>query len=346
MLAACEVHLYLVWPATLESQLLMALTADRRSTTAFRRRLLNWYDVNKRPLPWRKTPDPYRIWVSEIMLQQTRVAAVIDYYKRFLTAFPNLQALARAKEEDVLAQWSGLGYYRRARMLHTAAKKLVAEKRRIPKTSAGLRELPGIGRYTAAAIASIAFDEPTAVVDGNVERVLLRLAGKNEHAVFDHWSAAQALLDPSRPGDFNQAMMELGATVCLPRGPDCRACPVKRWCGTRGEHQISAQIARKAEIVGHLLAVSSTKISLIQRPKTARLMPGMWELPRIPAPLPRRRPVLKLRHSITKTDYVVKVWRGPAPAGSIQLNLKKAAKLPLTGLSRKILRRLRLINQE
>src|SRR5256714_434987 len=172
-----------------------------RTLASFQNSLLQWFRQFQRDLPWRKTRDPYRIWLSEIMLQQTRVAVVIDYYKRFLRAFPNLGALARAQEQDVLTQWSGLGYYRRARMMHAAAKKLAAKKQRVPKTVAGLRELPGIGRYTAAAIASIAYDEPVAVVDGNVERVLLRLSGVNEVGPIDHWSTAQALLDPSSPGD-------------------------------------------------------------------------------------------------------------------------------------------------
>src|SRR3954470_939228 len=156
------------------------------SIRLFRHKLLAWYDANKRRLPWRGTRDPYKIWVSEIMLQQTRVAAATDYYKRFLKRFPRVKALAQANEQQVLAQWSGLGYYRRARMLHAAARKLDSERGAIPQTAAELRRLPGIGRYTAAAIASIAYNEPVAVVDGNVERVLLRVIGKA-----DPWAAAQ-----------------------------------------------------------------------------------------------------------------------------------------------------------
>jgi len=322
----------------------IARRTGARATAAFRRRLLDWYDANQRALPWRKTRDPYRIWTSEIMLQQTRVAAVIDYYKRFLRAFPTLKALARTNEQEVLAQWSGLGYYRRARMMHAAAKKLVAEKRQIPETSSGLRELPGIGRYTAAAIASIAFGEVAAVVGGNVERVLLRIAGEDEG--LDTWPAAQRLIDSERPGDFNQAMMELGALICLPKAPHCGTCPVKRWCGTRGEHMTAKKALRTRATARYILAINDGKISLVQRRKAARLMPGMWELPPARSASARTAPLLTLRHSITTTDYVVKVWRGKPPRGSIQSTAANAAKLPLTGLTRKILQRLQFLTKE
>ena len=180
----------------------------------FRTQLLAWYDAHARDLPWRESLDPYRVWLSEIMLQQTRVAAVIAHYQEFLRRFPTLEKLARAREASVLAAWSGLGYYRRARMLHAAAKAVVRERNgKFPATAEGLRELPGVGRYTAAAIASIAWGEPVAVVDGNVERVLQRVSGRRLSGD-EFWLAAEDLLDRERPGDFNQAMMELGATVC------------------------------------------------------------------------------------------------------------------------------------
>ena len=191
--------------------------------TALRRKLLTWYDANRRDLPWRQTRDPYHIWLSEIMLQQTRVAAVIGYYQRFVQRFPTVESLASASEADVLAQWSGLGYYRRARMLLAAAHVIVAEYGgQLPRTASELRKLPGIGRYTAAAIASIAFGEPVAVVDGNVERVLSRVEGLTLGSSTQqsaYWDRAQQWLSRKRPGDFNQAMMELGATVCLPGEP-------------------------------------------------------------------------------------------------------------------------------
>ena len=172
-----------------------------------------------------RSTDPYRVWVSEIMLQQTRVAAVLEHYARFMKRFPTVAALARAREQSVLAAWSGLGYYHRARRMHQAAKVIVRERGgQFPSRAEDWLELPGIGRYTAAAIASIAFGEAVAVVDGNVERVLARLDGDvlpNGSA----WERAQALLDPKRPGDFNQAMMELGATICTPKSPQCLLCP-------------------------------------------------------------------------------------------------------------------------
>ena len=318
------------------------MPSSTSSSHKFSTALLHWYDANKRQLPWRKTRSPYRIWVSEIMLQQTRVAAVVEYYKRFLSEFPSVRALARASEQQVLAQWSGLGYYRRARMLHAAAKQLATERLRIPRTSTELHALPGIGRYTAAAIASIAFDEPIAVVDGNVERVLQRMEGR---AVNDPWAAAQSLLDPARPGDFNQAMMELGATVCLPKNPACSACPVSSWCKLRGEHETDKKEVRRQAAIGYRLHFENGKVTLIQRPKNARLMPGMWELPQMERESPRTKPLLALKHSITTTDYSVRVWRARTPArdGSVQLSLAKASKLPLTGLTRKILNRLDLL---
>jgi A/G-specific adenine glycosylase len=185
----------------------------------FRKRLLAWYDVHKRDLPWRSDREPYRVWLSEIMLQQTRVAAVLEHYRRFLKRFPTVEKLAAARQASVLAIWSGLGYYRRAGMLHAAAKKIVAEHDgKFPLSAAELRALPGIGRYTSAAIASIAFNEAIAVVDGNVERVLERVRGARLPPE-EIWREAENLLDRSRPGDHNQAMMELGATICLPRHP-------------------------------------------------------------------------------------------------------------------------------
>src|SRR5579863_2545046 len=204
-----------------------AVKLDRATVAGLRSRLLEWYERNRRDLPWRRNPNPYSIWVSEIMLQQTRVATVVEHYRTFLNRFPTLLSLALAGEEEVLAEWSGLGYYRRARMLHKAAQFVANQlKGNLPATSEELRALPGVGAYTAAAIASIAFGEPVAVVDGNVERVLCRMAGwelgsRAGGAALKKQIDALAgqLVDPARPGDFNQAVMELGATVCLPRSP-------------------------------------------------------------------------------------------------------------------------------
>jgi len=311
---------------------------------AFRQRLLSWYDRNRRDLPWRNRRDPYRVWVSEIMLQQTRVAAVLGYYARFLRRFPTLEKLAAAREASVLAAWSGLGYYRRARMLHAAARKIVHELEGVfPATSRDLLALPGVGRYTAAAIASIAFNEPAAVVDGNVERVMQRLFGRSL-SQREVWVAAEDLLSRNRPGDFNQAMMELGATVCVPMEPLCAACPVVRFCSTRGRgsRNPKAKSQRKREIC-YALSCQNGEVLLLKRPKDAALMPGMWELPEIEARGPRSSD-LQLRHSITITDYRVRVTRTETPLVSGQwVPATRVSKLPLTGLARKILRAAEII---
>jgi A/G-specific adenine glycosylase len=307
--------------------------------------LLRWFDRHKRDLPWRKTRDPYRVWLSEIMLQQTRVAAVVEHYRRFLRRFPTVQKLAAARESSVLAAWSGLGYYRRARMLHAAAKELVKDHGgKFPKRAEDLRKLPGIGRYTAAAVASIAFDQPAAVVDGNVERVIRRLQGTNL-AGEDLWCAAGQLLNRRRPGDFNQAMMELGAVVCLPREPQCLLCPVSHHCATRGElptrEKLSCQ--RKREIC-YAFDCRGDSILMVRRAKDARLMPGMWEFPEI-ADANGTSAWLNLRHSITVTDYIVRVVRATIsdhPDGQ-WVRKSKLDSLPLTGLTRKILRMAEII---
>jgi A/G-specific adenine glycosylase len=313
----------------------------------FRNNLLAWYDCHRRDLPWRASPDPYRVWLSEIMLQQTRVAAVLEHYQEFLRRFPTVEKLAAAREASVLAAWSGLGYYRRARMMHAAAKVIVREHDgEFPATLEELRALPGIGRYTAAAVASIAFGEPVAVVDGNVERVLRRVKGKMLPAE-ELWEAAENLLDAKRPGDFNQAMMELGATVCTPRAPSCLMCPVCELCATRGELPASAkpEPQKKCEIHYALSHRNSGRaggaVFLVQRPRDASLMPGMWELPEADVRNDSDGPLFTLRHSITVTDYTVRVWRlVAAPAVSGQwISVSHLAKVPLTGLARKILRR-------
>ena len=306
----------------------------------FRSRLLDWYQRNRRDLPWRENRDPYRIWLSEIMLQQTRVAAVVDHYGKFLIRFPTNKKLASARESSVLAAWSGLGYYRRARMLHAAGKEIVKRYTgRFPRTADELRALPGIGRYTAAAIASIAFDEPIAVVDGNVERVIERLVGERLPKK-ELWQTAQELLSPRRPGDFNQAMMELGATICLPREPMCLACPVSGMCATRGELSRAGKKTRQKKQIHFALDCHQGAVFLVERPKHASLMPGMWELPEIPGHNGTAKAWLTLRHSITVTDYLVRVARCPAPQGisGSWFSHRRLAKLPLTGLARKILR--------
>ena len=306
-----------------------------------RRRLLAWYDEKARDLPWRADHDPYRVWLSEIMLQQTRVAAVIAHYQEFLRRFPTVEKLAVAREASVLAAWSGLGYYRRARMLHAAARVVAREySGKFPDTVEGLRALPGIGRYTAAAIASISFGERVAVVDGNVERVLQRVSGKRL-AGEELWEAANEALDVKRPGDFNQAMMELGATVCTPRSPECLTCPVVKLCATRGELSATAKVVpQKKRDIHYFLGHRDGEVLLVKRPPDASLMPGMWELPEVSAMNGDGVPLFTLRHSITNTDYKVKVWRdvSPSPSGGKWIPVKQLRKVAMTGLARKIFR--------
>jgi A/G-specific adenine glycosylase len=333
-----------------------------------RRALLRWYDEHRRDLPWRETRDPYHIWLSEIMLQQTRVVAVLDHYRIFLERFPSVQALAAASENAVLAAWSGLGYYRRARMLHQAARQIVEKHGGcFPQSSETWLLLPGIGRYTAAAIASIGFAEPVAAVDGNVERVLQRFIGINLTTP-QIWQHAQALLVASRPGDFNQAMMELGATVCVPREPRCPMCPVRKWCAMQQSQQSMERRAsppgpapnssrRVKKEIWYVLTQRDGGIRLVQRPKKASLMPGMWELPQSSEP-PRHLPASahwqSFRHSITVTDYTVHVVRNttlqnsslrnlplldtPPAAKGKWIAIDRIPELPITGLTRKILK--------
>jgi A/G-specific adenine glycosylase len=343
----------------------------KREVTAFRKRLMEWYRSHARELPWRGISDPYRTWVSEVMLQQTRVAAVLDHYEHFLRLFPSIVALALASENDVLAAWSGLGYYRRARMLHKAARFVVQElDGTIPTTSEDLKTLPGIGDYTCAAIASIAFGESIAVVDGNVERVLLRVTGRPEDvsAAGRRFVREQAdMLVPKRlvtdevnaAGDHNQAMMELGATICLPKGPLCLQCPVYDLCKTRGEHLTGPRGRQTSRPAAFLLATrkqgTATEVLLERRSAAASLMPGMVELPALPLDaISGREPILTLRHSITNTNYYVSVYAesdgilaGQVPAKAETLtwsSVRLLGQLPLTGLARKILRRVDLMS--
>jgi A/G-specific adenine glycosylase len=338
----------------------------------FRRKLMSWYKSHARELPWRGVSDPYRTWLSEVMLQQTRVAAVIEHYENFLRKFPTILALALAPESEVLATWSGLGYYRRARMLHKTAQFLTRERGGVlPNTATELRTLPGIGEYTSAAIASIAFGESIAVVDGNVERVLLRLSGRPEIKT----AAARAFVQkkasalvPKRrmrisegvnaAGDHNQAMMELGATLCLPRAPLCLHCPVYSMCKTRGEHITPPRAMQLSRPAAYLLSLrkrgTATEVLLELRADDASPMPGMYELPPLPLDAVQgREPLLRLRHSITNTNYYVQVFAAhgpedsglrrtiPASKGNLHWVLtSRLGSLPLTGLARKALQRL------
>jgi A/G-specific adenine glycosylase len=313
--------------------------------TVFRKRLLAWYDVHRRDLPWRKDRDPYRVWLSEIMLQQTRVAAVIEKYGEFLRLFPNVEALAKASQPAVLATWSGLGYYRRARALHDAARMIVQDwDGRFPTKAEDWQQLPGIGRYTSAAIASISLNEKVAVVDGNVERVAERLLGRRL-SVAEVWDLAGQMLSPRRPGDFNQAMMELGATVCVPVEPECLLCPVAALCVTRGSLPSTRRSEKtKKATVFYALDCHEGKVALAQRPKQAAVMPSMWELPEIVPGAASAKVWLRLKHSITNTNYDVRVIRGEAgEVGGERVAVERLGAVALTGLARKILRAAELL---
>lgn len=254
-----------------------------------RRRLLAWYERHRRRLPWRETRDPYRIWVSEVMLQQTQVKTALPYYRRFLQRLPTLRKLAGADVQEVLKLWEGLGYYARARNLHRAARMLVGRGGRLPDRWEDFRALPGVGDYIAAAVLSIAFGRPHAVVDGNVKRVLARLrkltAPVNRpasHPIFQ--AEADRLLDRRRPGDFNQALMELGALVCTPASPHCAGCPLLRCCGAkqtetvaRYPRRIAARKVPEAQIaVG--VVFKNGRLLVTRRPPQG-LLGGLWEFP-------------------------------------------------------------------
>jgi len=253
--------------------------------------LLAWWDENRADLPWRRTTDPYAIWVAEIMLQQTQIATVIAYYHRWLAQFPTVEVLAAAPLARVLKLWEGLGYYSRAHNLHAAAQTQVAEyDGRLPPTARELQQLKGIGRYTAGAVASIAFNEAVPVVDGNVIRVLTRLFDMadvvTETAVKNRlWALAAELVPPERPGDYNQALMELGQTVCLPGAPRCHACPLAAHCRARqhgSELERPVKPPRLAtpyyDVAAAVIWRDDGRFLIAQRPLEG-LLGGLWEFP-------------------------------------------------------------------
>jgi A/G-specific adenine glycosylase len=263
---------------------------DPRSLDAIARSASRWFADHARDLPWRRTRDPYAIWVSEIMLQQTRVETVERYWGRFLDRFPDVGSLAAADEDAVLEQWSGLGYYRRARLLHRGARHVHAELGgELPRSAEELRAIPGIGPYTAGAIASIAFDRPAPLVDGNVARVHSRLAGIEDPALQDakakgHWRFVEEILARGRPRVLAQALMELGATVCTPRSPSCSDCPLRRQCRARaaGKQELIPAPKQKRpspELHYFALALRRGDRLLIERRSDEGLLAGLWCLP-------------------------------------------------------------------
>lgn len=309
--------------------------------SAVRRKLRLWYRNNRRDLPWRRTSDPYAVWISETMLQQTQVGTVIPYYERFLRTFPTVESLARAPVQRVLRHWSGLGYYRRAQNLSTAARQIVRlHESKIPDRYDRLRSLPGIGDYTAGAVLSIAFGQRYPAVDGNVRRVLARLLDID--APRDLRAVAAALVPKSGPGEFNQALMELGATLCAPRNPRCRECPLRSLCAatTHGNGRAAPAPSRKRASEGAiwpLAIVRRGKQILLHRREGTGLLAGLWTLPGDPITA-RASEISVLRRSLSaltlgavrpikigEVRHAMTRWRIRAPVYLLDLGAKAVA---------------------
>ncbi len=308
--------------------MLSPLTVGHRSK--IQRSILAWFRAHRRDLPWRANRDPYRIWVAEIMLQQTRIAVVGPYYGRFLRTFPSIDALARARPRDVLRLWAGLGYYSRARNLHRAAREILTRRGgSFPRTHDGVLALPGIGRYTAAAILSIAYDMPLAAVDGNTARVLARLgAVRGDLRQPQRWrnlaSFAQELLETHNPGDWNQSLMELGETICTPQIPRCGLCPVSRWC-----------IAHRRGLTGKIPTVRRKRAGVKVRIAAAVLRD------------PRGRTMLVRDPGIHDDVLFSRMWQFPAvevthdAAAELKAHLNQALQIDTGSLELKPLRTVR-----
>ena len=346
-----------------------------RGLAAVRRELLDWYRRSHRDLPWRKDKDAYRVWVSEVMLQQTTVKTVLPYYEKFLARFPTVQALGAAKQEHVLAAWSGLGYYHRARNLHRGAQHVAQHHGgRFPKSLNAALAVPGVGLYTASAVLSIAHDQPLPVVDGNVRRVLSRLLllkGPEWRTDGPYYNRAQTLLDPTSPGDWNQAVMELGATVCTPKNPACPVCPLRAQCGALREGLVDALPESRARRAPVDVTVAAAVVErdgryLLVRREEGRLMGRMWEIPQTsleskgladlsrelrerhglevtPGPL-----LTRARHAITFRRIRVEAYRArlrrepPADAERFRwVTAAEVGRLPVSSMTQKVLRELK-----
>lgn len=264
---------------------------DSRGKQQFRRRLLKWYTQHQRDLPWRKSKNPYRVWVSEVMLQQTQVATVKDYFRRFIKEFPTVKKLASANEQQVLRLWEGLGYYRRARQLHAAAQQIVAEHGgRFPDDVETLQTLPGIGRYTAGAIVSIAFDRRASILEANTIRLLARLLAYREDPTKSAgqkllWQTAEELLPRQDVSHFNQALMELGSLVCTPKNPSCAACPVSQHCaayeaGLENEIPVAAAKKKFVDVREAAVVVRKRNQFLLRKCGEDQRWAGLWDFPR------------------------------------------------------------------
>jgi A/G-specific adenine glycosylase len=342
--------------------------------------LLRWYRRQRRDLPWRGSRDPYRIWVSEVMLQQTQVATVLPYYRSFLERFPDVASLAAAPLDDVLRAWSGLGYYRRARHLHAAAGVVVREHRgRIPDDPDAFGRLPGVGRYTRGAVLSIGFDRSLPVLDGNVARVLSRLeaipaAFRDAAGAHRLWDRATMLVPMRGAGEWNQALMELGALVCAPRVPRCAACPVRRWCRARSLDRVAelppVPARRSTERRRIAVALIERNGALLMVRRNGRQLAGLWEPPSVAVgvrgrPRDRLRGLLAdlgvstgglsntgitVRHAITHRRIAAEVWRAErAHIARGAVGARRTARwvnperpqVALTGLARKVAARAR-----
>jgi A/G-specific adenine glycosylase len=336
--------------------------------------LVEWFLHHQRSLPWRRSRDPYGVWVSEVMLQQTGVETVVPYYERFMRRFPEIGDLAGAEIDDVLALWSGLCYYRRARQMHAAAREIVSRGGRFPQRPEELAKLPGIGPYTAAAVASIAFGVRVPAIDGNVERVAARLLAletdpRRQPGRDEIRQTAAALIDAEEPGTTNQALMELGATICRPRRPRCGECPLVVGCraAASGEPENYPAARRRRTTVrcrrSVVIARQGGRILFFRRPDDSKLLAGLWELPwvdesdgrQLEEQLSRRyggsweigEPEGTIRHAITFRSIEVRIREGTLrEAGEVREGrearwLAPAALegKPLSGLDRKVLRR-------
>lgn len=325
--------------------------------------LLAWYDAHRRDLPWRRTSDPYAVWVSEVMLQQTQVATVIPYWHRWLERFPTVESLAAADEQDALAMWQGLGYYRRCRFLLDGARFVAAHG--LPTDAEGWQRVPGVGRYTAGAISSIAQRFPAALVDGNVERVFARVAGDESVGpalTKNAWAWAERHLYRARPGDWNQALMELGATVCKPVKPDCTRCPLEGRCVARQTWRVE-ELPRREEKRATVQLRHAVWVPVFEGQYGVRQIPeglwwqGMWEFPRADALPEREIPELRalvgpgwlqdagsLRHTVTHHRIAIDVSVVRCETRSSELrweNERSLEEVPMPAPQRKILKLIR-----
>jgi A/G-specific adenine glycosylase len=342
----------------------MRAPKSQPSAQAIANRIARWFDRHQRDLPWRRTRDPYAIWISEIMLQQTQVATVIPYFERWMREFPTVESFAAAPIERVLKLWEGLGYYRRARHAHAAAQVVVKQYNgRFPRDLAEVLALPGIGRYTAGAICSLAFNAPTPILDGNVIRVLTRLHGiagnpREKKTNAQLWALAESLVQSSVDrSSLNQGLMELGALICAPRAPRCEACPVASLCEARrtGRVEILPMPDKRPATTNrrfHAFIVRRGERFLVSQRPSGVVNGLLWEFPNVEHPAPVRHfeptqtePFLRITHSITRYRILLEAFPARlmsrrAPAGACWRTREEMEQLPFASAHRKILQRL------